>query len=339
MKPTFFFSACTLLTLVISLQSCVVGADLVKSTNYTVTHEHRVNLPANVYSPAASQLPMFDKKGEKSIAFSMTNSGENDDNDPNPNADPNNIKEGITTQDITQVRTFSLGGGYALTDQLAVIGNVQAGKGSGSYKPYIESWNLTEDLYSYEYWAGIPLGWDEYIGGTWYSNEKFTTLNEYQRIGKTLNHSYRYFEAEAGVGRYHSQDWVRAGFYGGLGYANNQFQGHLKRNGANQVYGEHKASLFKMYVLPAVSAHKGWIECGASMKTNFMLYKLNAGTYADQQFGAEKHPVVMLEPAMFLRIGPRYFQVQLESKYLGSVGKAPFPTNKIFTSVGVLSTF
>lgn len=335
MKPTFFAPAVTLLFAAITLQSCITGASLVKSTNYSVTHEHRVDLPASMYSPGVSQTPMFDKKGEIAISAHMTNSGENENNDPNPTADPAKIKDGLTRQNISKVRTFSFGGGYALTDKIGLLLNFNVGKGADEHNPYIESWNLTEDLYTYEYWAGIPLGWNEWIGGTWYASDEITTLNDYQRIGKTLQRSYQYFDVEAAVGKYMSRDWLRTGFYGGLGIARNQYQGHLTRDNIRETYGQHDATFLKVFILPSVAVHKDWFELGASMKSSYLGYNL----HATEVYGAAKESLIFVEPALFLRVGPRYLQLSVEQKWLGSLGDAPFKTNKAFTSVGVLSTF
>ena len=339
MKQSLTLSLAVLFLYCLGLQSCAVGAELVSSTNYSITHEHRVDLPATLYAPGGEQMPMFERRGEKMLAISRTKSGKNEDNDPNPDADPSQLREGLTRQKIAQERTFSIAGGYALTDRLGLTARLQAGQSSATYRPYIESWNLTENVYNYEYWAGIPLGWDQWQGGTWYSTDKVLITNDYQRIGKTIHRSYRYVDGEAALGRYVSKNEIRAGLYGGLGFADSRFQGHLEREYEPEVYGQHHASLFKVFALPAASFHRGWLEIGASLRTTFLHYNLNGADLNGRRYAAEQKNLVVTEPAFFLRLGPRYCQLYAEQKFLVPLSEMPFPTNRTFGSVGVMSTF
>lgn len=321
----------------LSLQNCTVGATLVSSQQVTVTHEHRVHLPASMYSPGSNNTPMLEKKGDITLAVDMTDSGNNTNNDSNPEGIVTNITEGITHQNISETKTFSINGGYALTDKIGLTASISTGRNKEEYRPYIESWNLTKEIYTYEYWAGIPLGWDEWIGGTWYSTEQIQTINDYQKVSKSLTSSYRYFDSELAIGKYTNKNKVKTGLYGGLGFAQNQREGHLNRGFIPEAYGRHEASIFKMFVLPSAAFRSGWIEFGASMKGSFLHYNLKSSAFGDRQYAAESENLFFMEPAMFLRIGPRAFRVNLEQKWLSGFGKTPFPINKSFTSVGIVS--
>jgi hypothetical protein len=319
------------------LQSCAVSSTLVDSREITITHEHRVNLPAALYSPGTSNTPMFEQKGDLSLSVNMTKSGENTNDDSNPNGDPKNITEGITHQDISKAKTFTVNAGYALSDDIGLTANFTTGSRRDEYYAYIESWNLTQDIYNYEYWAGIPLTWEHWIGGTWYSTETIQAINDYQKVGKKLTRSYRYFDGEVAVGKYAHKNKIKTGLYGGLGFAQNQTEGHMDRGTMKDAYGRHNASFFKVFVLPSAAFRAGWFELGAALKGSYMHYKLRESSFGDRSYAADAENLFFVEPSLFFRFGPHAFRINVEQKWLSSLGKSPFPVNNAFTSVGVIS--
>jgi hypothetical protein len=338
MKAGLLIPITALSALALSLQSCTVGATLVDSQQVTITHEHRVHLPAAMYSPGSNNTPMFEKKGELSLAIDMTNSGENSNDDSNPEGDPMHIKDGITHQDISKTRTFSVNAGYALSDKIGLTASISTGKNKEEYRPYIESWNLTQEIYNYEYWAGIPLDWDTWIEGTWYDTEQIQTINDYQKVSKNLSRSYQYFDSELAIGKYSNKNKIKTGLYAGLGYAQNQADGHMDRSDITDAYGHHEASFFKMFVLPSAAFRKGWIEIGGALKGSYLHYNLKSTEVADRAYKSDSDNLFFVEPSMFLRIGPRAFRINLEQKWLACLGKSPFPSNNSFTSIGIVST-
>ena len=338
MKAELLIPTIALFATTLSLQSCAISATHVSTQQVTVTHEHRVNLPAAMYSPGSNNTPMLEKKGDLALSVDMTNSGHNSNNDSNPEGIPNKITEGTTNQNISKTQTFSVNTAYAITDKIAIMASISTGKNKESYRPYIESWNLTKDIYTFEYWAGIPLSWDEWIQGTWYSTEQIQTINDYQKVSKNLTRSYKYFDSELAVGKYTYKNKIKTGLYGGLGFAQNQFDGHLDRGSIPAVYGHHDASLFKIFILPSAAYRTGWFEFGAAMKGSFMRYHLKSARIGDKAYDNEVENLAFVEPSMFLRIGPRAFRLNFEQKFLACLGKSPFPTNNSLSSVGIVST-
>ncbi len=337
MKAQFLISACSFFAATLLLQSCAVNSTLIDSKQVTVTHEHRVNLPAAMYTPGAANLPMFEKKGDASLAVSMTDSGKNTNNDSNPEGDPNKVKGGTTFQTISKTQTYSVNAGYALRDDLGLIANFTVGKDRAEYHPYIESWNLTQDVYSTEYWFGIPITWNHWIQGSWHAINKVETINDYQKLRKTIVHSYQYYDGEVAIGKYRRKNNLKTGFYGGMGLAQNQFEGHLTRTGNAEAYGKHEASFFKLFLLPSAAYSSGWVELGVAAKGSFLRYNLKSAEAFSRQYDALSQNLYFVEPSVFLRIGPKACRIHVEHKWLSSLGKSPFPTNGSFTSVGVIS--
>lgn len=337
MKAQFLIPSSSLLFIAALLQSCAINSTLIDSKQVTVTHEHRVKLPAAMYTPGASNLPMFEKKGEASLSVSMTNSGKNTNNDSNPEGDPNKVRGGVTHQNISKTRTYSMSGGYALTDKIGLTASFTTGKDREEYHPYIESWNLTQDVYNTDYWFGIPITWDHWVQGSWQSTDQVQTINDYQKLRKTIVRSYQYYDGEVAVGKYQRKNNLKTGFYAGLGLAQNQYEGHLARYGNGDVYGRQEASFFKLFLLPSVAYSSGWMELGAACKGSFMRYNLKSIETSTRQYDAASNDLFFVEPSVFLRIGPKAFRVHVEHKWLNSLGKSPFPTNSSFTSIGVIS--
>ena len=338
MKARFFFPVSALFLAALFFQSCAINSTLINSQQVTVTHEHQVDLPAAMYSPGASNTPMFEKKGDISLSVNMTDSGKNTNDDSNPEGNPAKVTEGTTHQNISKAKTFTVNGGYALTDKIGLTGSFTTGKTKEEYRPYIESWNLTKETYSTEYWVGIPVWWDTWIGGTWYSTENVQAINDYQKVSKTLTRSYKYYDGELAIGKYTHKNKFKTGLYGGLGFAQNQYDGHLNRGASTNVYGHHEASFFKVFVLPSVAFRAGWLELGAAIKGSFLNYNLKSTVTADRKYAAASDNLFFVEPSLFIRFGPRAFRVNVEQKWLNALGKSPFSTNKAFTSIGVIST-
>ena len=337
MKTQFIIPTIALFSAATFLQSCGISSTLIESKQVTVTHEHRVNLPASMYTPGASNLPMFEKKGDVSLSIDMTNSGKNTNGDTNPSEDPYNVTAGNSNQNISKTKTYTVNAGYAITNNIGLTASFTTGKAKESYRPYIESWNMTQQVYSNTYWAGIPLTWDTWLNGSWQSTDQIQTINDYQKVSKNLARSYRYSDGEVAIGKYTCNNKVKTGLYGGLGIAQNTYQGHLNRGNSENVYGQHEASLFKVFVLPSVAFRKGWLELGAAIKGSYIRYNLKGTESNSQYYAAEVEDLLYVEPSLFLRFGPRAFRVNVEQKWLNSLGNSAFPTNSSFTSVGVIS--
>ena len=337
MKAQSLLPISALFSVILLFQSCAINSTLIDTQQITVTHEHRVELPAAMYTPGTSNLPMFEKKGDVSLAVSMTNSGKNTNNDSNPEGDPTKVSGKTTHQTISKTRTYTVNAGYALTDEIGLTASFTTGKDREEYRPYIESWNLTQDVYSTEYWVGFPLTWDNWVQGSWQSNNQIQTINDYQKVSKNIVRSYKYYDGELAIGKYKKHNNLKTGMYGGLGFAKNEFKGHLTRNYHRDIYSQHDASFFKLFVLPSAAYSQGWIELGAAVKGSFLRYNLKSMENNDRQYSAEVKNIFFVEPTVFLRIGPKAFRVQVEQKWLKGLGKSPFSTNNSFTSVGVIS--
>ncbi|NUO00681.1 MAG: hypothetical protein HUU01_08695 [Saprospiraceae bacterium] len=323
----------------IGLQNCV-SPRLVSTEQISVTHEHRVHLPPKMYSPGSSNAMLFEKQGDLTIGVEMTKSGENKNEDPNARVSGINIVDGVTNEYIHKVKTFSLNGGYALTDNVGLTGKLTATSKEATYHPYIESWNIDRNTYNDNYWIWFPTpwnGWEDHIG--WSEIRESEVVTGYEKISKDAKHSYRYFDAEFGIGKFVRQGRLKTEYYGGLGLTSNKTAGHLQRKGGNSpVYGNQHANLARVFVQPAIAYSDIWFEMGAALKGSFLHYSLKETTIADQNFSSEKHLNVMLEPSVFMRVGPPQFRINLEYKWLKSIGELPFPTNTVFFSVGALST-
>jgi len=340
MKKSIVFSVSALAIIgTLSLQSCV-SPGLLSTEQISVTHEHRVHLPPKMYSPGSSNAMLFEKQGDLAIGIEMTNSGENKNEDPNARIPGSNIIDGVTNESVNMMKTFSVNAGYALTDQIGLIGKVTTGNEEATYHPYIESWNIDRNTYNDNYWIWLPTpwnGWEDHIG--WTQLRQTDVVKDYQKISKEVQRSYRYFDAEFGVSKFARQGRLKTEYYGGLGLTGNTTQGHLLRTGSSApVYGEHQANLFRVFVQPAIAYSDVWFELGGALKASFMHYSLRATTIADHPLASEKHITMMLEPAVFMRVGPPQFRLNLECKWLKSVGESPFPINTGFFSAGVLST-
>ncbi len=337
MKAQLFLPVSLLFSAILLFQSCAYNSTLIDSKQVTVTHEHRVDLPAAMYTPGASNIPMFEKKGDVSLAVSGTNSGKNTNNDSNPEGDPTKVSGETTHQNISKTRTYSVNAGYALTNSIGLTASFTTGNDQEEYRPYIESWNLTQDVYSTTYWLGFPVSWDEWVGGSWSATHQVQIINDYQKVSKNIIRSYKYYDGELAIGKYKKHNNLKTGMYGGLGYAQNQYKGHLERNHYSDVYSQHDASFFKLFVLPSAAYSHGWVELGAAFKASFLRYNLKSMENNDRQYSAEAKNMFFVEPSVFLRFGPKAFRIHVERKWMNSLGKSSFPTNKSYTSVGFIS--
>ena len=335
MKINLLLSHCGLLLAALSLQNCAVDSKLIKTEHKTVIHEHRVHLPAAMYTAGSSNVPLFDKQGDLLLAVDFANSGDNTNDDKNRGGNSTNVIDGITHQSASSTKTFSLKGGYALTDRIGIIGSVTTGGHEATYKPYIESWNIQKSTYDNEYWLWLPLPWDVWNGYSWSQVDEITTINGYEKMSKELTRRYRYFDAELGVGKFSKKKKWKTEIYGGLGLAKNTFDGHLDRG--TEVYGRHEATFYKAFVQPAAAFSSNWFEAGAAFKGSFMHYQLDATEINERRFESENTNLLFVEPSLFMRFGPRAFRVTLEQKWLACLGDSPFPLNKSYLSLGLVS--
>lgn len=327
-----------LCALFIFLQGCAVDSKLVNSQQQTVTHEHRVHLPAALYTAGSSNPPLFEKKGELMLAVDYTHSGENTNYDKNKGGNQANVVDGITHQTSSSTQTYSAKGAYALTDGIGIMGNVTLGSKNEMYTPYIESWNIQKETYQNEYWAWLPVPWDAWNGVSWTQIDEFQTVNNYDKISKNIARSYRYVDTELGVGKFSHKNKWKTEIYGGLGFAQNKYTGHLDRNNRLEVYASHEASLYKVFAQPAGAYSSGWFEAGAALKASYVNYNLKSGSGSgNENLGKETGSQFFAEPSVFMRIGPRACRLSIEHKWLATIGKSRFPVNSSFLSFGIVS--
>ena len=338
MKNNLLCLPAGLLLTALFLQGCNANSKLLDSHQQVVTHEHRVHLPAAMYAPGSSNTPFFEKQGELQLAVDYTQSGKNTNDDSNNGGSQSHVVDGISHQTSTRAQTYTARGGYALTDRIGIIGNLTLGSKHEDYTPYIESWNIQQSTYSSEYWAWLPVPWDVWNGVSWNQTDHIETINDYDKITKNIHRSYRYLDAELGAGRFSRHDNWKTEVYGGLGFAQNKYEGHLDRKEARAAYGRHSSNFYKIFAQPAIAYSSGWFEAGAALKGSFVHYDLKETAAAGgQNLPGEHGNQFFIEPSLLLRIGPRACRLSIEQKWLTILGKSRFPVNSSFLSVGIIS--
>ncbi|MBK7428703.1 MAG: hypothetical protein IPI60_17640 [Saprospiraceae bacterium] len=318
----------------ILITSCGVSS-LTSSTKVeNIVHEHQVEAPVNLYQPTSAAPLFLDKAGDLSISVDFNKSGENTNDDPNLKSDLNLRSSSKSSQKINEVKMFSMNTAYAITDDLSVYGRIAYGKESKTYQPYVEMWDLVTNNYSTDYYLWLPLP-IVFVGGG-HSSEY---MENYRRYDYELTRSYENMHTEIGVAKSISRGKMRAQLSGGLGYARNNFEGHLARGNGREVYGSHTAQWFNVHAQPSIGVKLEYFEAGMFLKNTLVNSRVNATEILGKQFDNYTETVLFVEPGFFLKAGPEYCRFSMEYRYLAPIGKPEMKFSQGIFSIGVNSTF
>jgi hypothetical protein len=325
----------TIAALSFLITSCGISS-LTSSTRVeNIVHEHRVDAPVHLYQPTSAAPLFLDKAGDLSISVDFNKSGENTNDDPNLKSDLNMKSSSNSSQKINEVKMFSMNTAYAISDDVSVYGRVAYGKESKTYQPYVEIWDLVTNTYSTDYYLWLPLP-VVFIGGAGHSSEH---MENYRRYDYELTRSYENMHTEIGVAKSISRGKMRAQFSGGLGYARNNFEGHLARGNGREVYGSHTAQWFNVHAQPSMGLKLEYFEAGMFLKNTLVNSRVNAAEIVGKQFENYSETVLFVEPGFFLKAGPEYCRFSMEYRYLAPIGKPEMKFNQGIFSIGVNSTF
>ncbi len=333
MKKSNYNLIITITAVSFFITSCGVSS-LTSSTKVeNIVHEHKVAAPVHLYQPTSAAPLFLDKAGDLSISVDFNKSGENTNNDPNLKSDLNIRSSSQSTQEINEVKMFSMNTAYAITNDLSVYGRIAYGKESKTYQPYVEMWDLVTNHYNTDYyvWLPVPI---VFTGG---HSSEFT--ENYRRYDYELTRSYENLHTEIGVAKTITRGKIRAQIAGGLGYARNNFKGHLERGTGRAVYGSHTAQWFNFHAQPSVGVKLEYFEAGMFLKNTVVNSHVSASEIKEKQFDKYSETVVFVEPGFFLKAGPEYCRFSMEYRYLAPLGKPEMKFNQGIFSIGVNSTF
>jgi hypothetical protein len=325
----------TITALSFLITSCGISS-LTSSTRVeNIVQEHRVDAPVHLYQPTSAAPLFLDKAGDLSISVDFNKSGENTNDDPNLKSDLNMKSSSNSSQKINEVKMFSMNTAYAITDDVSVYGRVAYGKESKTYQPYVEIWDLVTNTYSTDYYLWLPLP-VVFVGEAGHSSEH---MENYRRYDYELTRSYENMHTEIGVAKSISRGKMRAQLSGGLGYARNNFEGHLARGNGREVYGSHTAQWFNVHAQPSMGLKLEYFEAGMFLKNTLVNSRVNATEIMGKQFENYSETVLFVEPGFFLKAGPEYCRFSMEYRYLAPIGKPEMKFNQGIFSIGVNSTF
>lgn len=333
MKKSNIYSILTIAALSFLITSCGVSSLTSTTRVENIVHEHRVEAPVHLYQPTSSAPLFLDKAGDLSISVDFNKSGENSNNDPNLKNNLNIRSSSKSTQEINEVKMFSINTAYAITNDILVYGRIAYGKDSKTYQPYVETWDYVSNHYKTDYYLWLPLP-IIFTGGS-HSNE---FMANYRRYDYELTRSYENLHTEIGVAKTITRGKMRAQLSGGLGYARNNFEGHLARGNGKEVYGSHTAQWFNVHAQPSLGVKLEFFEAGMFLKNTLVNSRINATGIKGKQFSDHTETVLFVEPGFFLKAGPEYCRLSMEYRYLAPLGKPEMKFNQGIFSVGINST-
>ncbi len=323
----------TIAALSILITSCGVSSLTSTTRVENIVHEHKVEAPVHLYQPTSAAPLFLDNAGDLSISVDFNKSGENTNNDPNLKNDLNIRSSSKSRQKINEVQMFSMNTAYAITNDISVYGRIAYGKDSETYQPYVETWDLVTNHYNTDYYVWLPL--PIVFAGGGHSSE---FMENYRRYDYELTRSYENLHTEIGVAKTISRGILRAQFSGGIGYAINNFEGHLTRGKDREVYGAHRAQWFNVHAQPSMGVKLEYFEAGMFLKNTLVNSRVNATDIKDRQFAEFSETVIFLEPGFFLKAGPEYCRFSMEYRYLAPLGNPEMKFNPGIFSIGINST-